>query len=434
VSYLPRVADLLKRFKKNQFWKNITIIAGGTAFAQAMSVLFSPIITRLYLPGQYGVLSTYNAVLGLLAISATLDYQKAIPIADDDEKAMNLVVLSMFVLTITTFVILVAFIFFGEFFLELLDAHSLLSYRFFIPLGVFFTGTYQVLLHWGLRFRDYRSITRTKFSQSIISNITKIVFGVLHWGPVGLILGAILGQSGGITTLGIPVIRNRVLLHTVTPKQIGVLAKRYKNFPLYSAPSNYVYTAAANLLILFLASLYGSTVTGLFGLANSIVNLPIGLIGNSVAQVFYSEMARIGRDNPLEIKRQAINLVKKLAILALIPFLILFLIGPSLFAFIFGNQWYDSGIYARLISVMAFFHFIILPLGRVLEILERQKEGLFLNIFRLVLLLLLLFIVKYLNLSSYQMIGLYSILMAIMYVVLFIVVVRTINHEIQKMQ
>lgn len=84
---------------KSKFAKNIALVAGGTAFAQLIGVVFSPIITRIYLPEEYGVLTVYASVLAIISISASLDYQLAIPIADDDEKAINLLALSTIVLT-----------------------------------------------------------------------------------------------------------------------------------------------------------------------------------------------------------------------------------------------------------------------------------------------------------------------------------------------
>ena len=44
----------------------------------------------------------------------------------------------------------------------------------------------------------------------------------------------------------------------------------------------------------------------------------------------------------------------------------------------FGNQWYEAGEYASVLSVMVYFHLLILPVGRLLEILELQKYGYFL--------------------------------------------------------
>lgn len=423
---------LRNKIGKSRFGKNITLIAGGTAFAQVFSIVFSPIITRIYPPEQYGILTAYSAVLGILAISASFDYQKAIPIAEDDNKAINILVLSVFFLSSTVLLIVVLLALFGDYFLSLLNGQALSSYKYLIPFGVFSAGIYDIVLQWGFRDRNYKVITRTKISQSLAANITKLFLGLMKLGPIGLILGVIIGQSAGISSLASPVIKKKELLSAISLKRLKHVLKRYKNFPLYSAPSNYVYTAGNNIPIVLLTSLFGSSVTGLFGLANSIIRLPMDLIGASVSQVFYSEAANIGRANPREIKRLAVKLIKKLAIIALVPLTTLLIFGPWLFSFVFGTQWYEAGIYARILSVMVYFHFIILPIGRILEVFERQREGLLFNIVRLGMVLSAFFIAKIFNLNSYQTVVLYSLSNSITYIALLVMVVKIMNVEIKN--
>lgn len=420
-----------KQIRESKFGKSIALIAGGTAFAQALGILFSPIITRIYPPEQYGVLTSYSAVLGLLAISASLDYQKAIPIAEDDEKAINLLVLSFLSLLAVGTIVLIGFTLFGDYILRLFDNEILSSYKYFIPFGVFFVGAYNIVLQWAFRDRNYKSVMRTKISRSIASNITKVILGLMKLGPIGLILGFIIGQSAGITSLAAPVIKKKELLAAVNLKQLKYVLKRYKKFPIYSAPSNYIHTAGNNIPIVLLASWFGSSATGLFGLANTIVRLPMGLIGSSVAQVFYSETAKIGKTDPIRIKSSALNLIKKLAFIAFIPIIIILLFGPWLFSVVFGSQWYEAGIYARSISVMVYFDFVVSPLGRILEVFERQREGFLFNSVRLGMVLVAFFLAKTFRLNSYGTVMLYSIISAIIYILLFFMVKKIMNLEIK---
>lgn len=427
------ISILSKKISKNKFLKNILLIAGGTAFAQVLGIIFSPIITRIYPPEQYGVLTAYTAVLGLIVISASLDYQKAIPIAEDDNKAVNLLVLSLIsLISVVVFVIILLYLW-GDFFLGILHSEALFSYKYLIPVGVLFAGLYNIVLEWGFRARNYNVITRTKVSQSITSNLIKIGLGILNIGPIGLIIGTITGQSAGITSLSIPLLKKRSCFGSVSFRSLKYVLKRYKKFPLYSAPSNYVYTASNHLPVILLVSLFDSTITGFFGLAKSITYLPISLIGNSISQVFYSESAHLGNESPKEIKKLSVKLMKKIAMVAIIPLLVLLFFGPVLFSFVFGKEWYEAGVYARLLSIMVYFHFIITPIGRVLEIFERQREGLVLNIVRLGLVVGVFSISKIMGFSSYVTVGLYSISNAVTYIILLILVLRILDNEIKSL-
>jgi O-antigen/teichoic acid export membrane protein len=178
--------------------------------------------------------------------------------------------------------------------------------------------------------------------------------------------------------------------------------------------------------------LFGSAITGLFGLANSIIQLPMNLIGNSVAQVFYSEAANIGKTNPIKIKSLSVKLIKKLALIALVPLITLLLFGPWLFSFVFGAEWYDAGVYARILSVVVYFHFITLPIGRILEIFERQREGLIFNSIRLIMVLSVFFVANRFDFTSYQTVALYSFSNSITYIALLVMVIKIMNQEIKK--
>lgn len=426
------ISTIQKKLEKNGLLKNITLIAGGTALAQVLSIIFSPIITRIYPPEQYGILTAYSAVLGLLAISASFDYQKAIPIAEDENEAINLFALSLCFLLLVAIVLSLLLAIFSNSFLDLLDSKVLSSYKYLIPIGVLFTGTYNIALQWGFRDRNYKVITRTKISQSITSNATKVILGLIKSGPIGLILGVILGESAGITSLVSPIIKKKNLKAEMNFQRLKQVLIKYKNFPLYSAPSNYVYTAGNNLPTVFLLSFFGTSVAGLFGLANSMTSLPMNLIGNSVSQVFYSEAASIGKKDPAKIKSLAVRLIRKIAVIALIPFLALLIFGPWLFSFVFGSEWYDAGVYSQILSFMVYFHFIIYPIGRILEIFERQREGLLLNIIRLGLIFIVFAVAKSMDLNSYQTLSLYSLSNSITYIALLVIVMKVLDNEIKK--
>lgn len=423
---------LYKKLFKSNFARNIALIAGSTAFAQVMGVLFLPMVTRIYPPEQYGVLTVYTAVLELLAVSASLDYQKAIPIAEDDEKAVNLVVLSIVILSIVVASITIVLALWGDTFLAILNSQVLTSYKYLIPVGIFFVAMYNIFLQWAFRARNYKLITKTKINQSIASNLLKVFLGWLKIGPIGLIFGTIIGQSAGIITLSLPLILNKRLVKSVSFVEIMRMRRRYIKFPLYLAPSNYVYTAANQLPVIFLITFFDSSVVGLFGLANSVLNMPLDLIGNSIAQVFYAEMAKIGKDNPIKIRTLSFSLLKKLAVIGLFPLITILLFGSRIFSFIFGYQWHDASIYAGIISFMVYFHFLILPLGRILEIFERQREGLILNIVRLLLILLVFGVAKYLKLNSFTTITMYAILTSISYILSLFMVFIIMNSEIEN--
>ncbi|HHY80204.1 MAG TPA: oligosaccharide flippase family protein [Thermoanaerobacter sp.] len=409
------------------------MVSASTAFAQLMSAFFSPIITRIYSPEEYGILTLYTSILGLMAIMSSLKYEWGMPIAENDEKAVNVMALSFIVLFIFSATIYITFYFFDKPILALLNATKLSNYRGLIPIGVLFAGSYTIFLQWAYRNKDFRSISKTKLAQSITGNVATVILGWLGAGPVGLILGQILRQGAGISTLSRPFFKNsKHLLKNLDKSQILWCAGRYKNFPIYSAPSQLLNTAGIQLPVFFISSLYGSQVLGLYGLANSVVNLPMVLMGQSIGDVFYAETASVGKLNPDRVKGLSDKLFKKLVLIGLVPLVILLFFGPFLFSFVFGYRWHDAGEYAQILAFLVFARFIFTPISRIYSVFEKQKQAFMLDLLRVILVFIAFGISDYFNLSSYLAVGLYSAAMSIVYLVTYLLAQNILKKEIKQ--
>lgn len=340
---------------------------------------------------------------------------------------MCIYIILIFVGILSTFTFLL-----GNNLLNLFNAEELSEYKWLIPIGVLFVSFYRILSKWAFRERNYYAISKTKVNQSLFSNSTKIGFGLLQFGPIGLIIGQIIGSSAGVITLGRPILKKRYLFKNITINNLKWVAKRYMKFPIYSTPSTFFNTAGLQIPILFLTSLFGPSVVGFYGLAMSIVNLPMKLIGDSVGDVFYGEAANIGRSDPKRIKQLSKNIIKKLFFIGLIPLFTLIFFGPFLFSFVFGENWYIAGEFARIISVLVFFRLMFTPIGEVFSVYEKLKTALLLDILRVSLVIVSFVTSIILSLNSYWTIGLYSAAMSIIYILTFIIAQRILNNEIKE--
>src|SRR5690625_1762348 len=110
------------------------MIAGGTAFAQLLTLLLSPIVTRIYSPEEYGVLTTFTAILGILSLAA-FKYEVAIPITKNEKIAINLLVLCLIVLSLFVIGLTIIILFFGEDLLKIFNFQPMHNFRYLIPLG-----------------------------------------------------------------------------------------------------------------------------------------------------------------------------------------------------------------------------------------------------------------------------------------------------------
>src|SRR5690625_1999128 len=86
---------MIKRLLNNSFARNVALVATVTAGAQAITMAFSPIITRLYAPEACGLLGTFTATLAILTPIAALTYPIDVVLPKKDDDARSIAKLSL---------------------------------------------------------------------------------------------------------------------------------------------------------------------------------------------------------------------------------------------------------------------------------------------------------------------------------------------------
>ena len=69
LKFIKKISNFITN---SPFTKNVLTLAGGTGFAQIITIFTAPIITRIYSPSDYGILGLYMMVTGLVASFATM--------------------------------------------------------------------------------------------------------------------------------------------------------------------------------------------------------------------------------------------------------------------------------------------------------------------------------------------------------------------------
>jgi len=409
------------KLKNNILYRNIAIVAGGNIAARLIGIVTTPIITRLYSPENYGVYSIFVSIFGIIGPLSTLRYSVTIPIAENEDSADDILKLCFFITSVLSLLLFFIVSLFRDSISRYYDSENLKPFLWLIPVVFFFTGIYEALINRTLRQKQFRIITRTKLNQSISSSVIKIGLGTIKIGPWGLFLGQIAQEAAGIGTLFSRLLKARpTIFKSFSWDNIRNVAKRYKNFPLVQSWSQLLLALSSQLPVLLLATLYGPKAAGIFGLANSMVNLPMDLIGQSVAQVYYAEISKYGKDNLPRIYSFSLSISKKLLMFGMIPTIFLILFGPQLFLIVFGKEWHEAGRYAQLLSIYSLFRFISSPIMNCLNVLEKQALQLMFNILRVIVLLLAFYISYKLKMTINKTVFLYSIINAILYLIILV--------------
>ena len=134
-------------------------------------------------------------------------------------------------------------------------------------------------------------------------------------------------------------------------------------------------TAGAQLPALLFAALFSPVAAGLFhaGKPGPAVADVRDRLRNR-ARVFRQRLRkRIAREN---IAPLVADLYARLCHIGMPPTLVLILVGPDLFAWVFGAEWRQAGEFAQWMAPWFFLGFVSSPLSTLFTIFEREGQGL----------------------------------------------------------
>lgn len=355
------------------FFRRVTVLAGGTAIGQAIVVISAPLLTRLYLPSDFGVLTVYVSLLSFLLGIASWRYHMAIPMAETDQGAASLVVLCFALLLGMAAVLAIIVVILGPRIVLWAQAPKLKPFLWLLPLSFLGAGAFQILTAWSVRTDAFGLLARSKLNQSVGQVVTQIAFSLITRGPMGLLVGDAFGRMGGSISLSRSMWRH---LHehfrAVNIQSVMEIGSRYRRFPLISSGASFLSTSGEQMPTLLLASFYGPTVVGWFGLVQRMLSVSFLLIASAVGTVYLSESAKLSHDNPERLLQLYWKTASRSLLLASIIAAAVILITPFLFGPIFGPQWVGATRFAQLLAIPAGLQFANRAVSSTTIVLERQ--------------------------------------------------------------
>jgi len=361
--------------RRSEFIEHVATLAGGTGFAQLIPLLVAPLLTRLYTPGEYGILSLYVSTCAIISVVSTGRYELAILLPPKYIDADRLTLLSSglaLITGITTFFIFVILI---KPISHILFPGFNLNWFYVAPLTIISLGIYQSFSYRLNRDKEYKTIAGSKIVKNTFTGIGQVGLGFLGIGSWGLIIGKILGEISASGYLGRKIRTITGKFSTLWSKpDIKKLAKEHLNFPKFNAFHALTTTVSANLPILILTSFFGTSTAGLFGLSMRICYAPVSILAASIGQVFSRKISEIHKETG-DITRFTFKTLLSLTFLGLIPFLILLIFAPRLFSFVFGQQWKIAGIFSQYLTSWYFLSFLVSPIMYIPMMLGKQKKA-----------------------------------------------------------
>lgn len=383
-SVLRRTRTRLSRVVSSGSVRNVSVLVGGTVFAQALTVLILPFLTRLYSPADFAVLAVYSSILGIFSAIACLRLEIAIPIPEDDEEAANLLFLALSINSTTAVLIGSVISVYSDSLVQLIGQPGIKPYLWLLPFGVWLSGAYAALQYWSTRHKQFRLIATTRISQASTSAAVQLSCGWAGFAPFGLLLGQLINSGAGVLRLSADAWRrHRKVMQSIRITTMLRALRRYERFPKYSTIEALADSANLQLPVLIVASLAAGPEAGFLLLAIRVMAAPIGLVGRSISQVYLSRAPEERRQGNL--RSFTFNILSGLIKTGAGPLLFLGIISPIAFPIVFGSEWTRAGEIVSWMTPCFVIQFLVTPVSMILHITENQKAALFLQVAGLVI-------------------------------------------------
>jgi len=345
---------------------SVALLGGGTALGQGLTVIVTPIITRLYNPSDLGLAGILIAFVGFASVGVGLCYELAIVSARNQREADSILMAALLFCIPTSIVAGVLML--------VMIRRNILSFEMLptwsVPLavlGLIFIGVFTSLRYWFIRKADFSSVGSALIAQGAGRATVSVALGFGHAGWVGLLLAELSGRALGIGRMMREV--GPHLVKILVPLDLGFYGhtlRRNWKFPVIVLPSSLIDSMSTALPVTVISWLFGAAAAGEFVLVNRVARLPAGLIAASVADVFHSHISRVFMGDPAQVRPTLWRAAKKLGLISGAIYLPLAVLGPFAFGVIFGRSWSNAGIIMTILSPAMFVSTIVSPLSRAL--------------------------------------------------------------------
>lgn len=353
----------------DRFWRHVGVVLSGTVLAQAIPLLGSLLIARLYLPADFGLFSTWLGLAQLGAVAMTGRYEMALAL-EPDGAPRRVAVLATFA-TAGFAVILLTFVvgsLYGFGLLPKIPGGLLASW---VPAATLLCAT-QIWQAWAAAEGRYRELGILRVGQALAVTALQVVAGTFDASAETLAWAQVGGLSIGVVLAAwyLPLSVKPVFGGNLLPAMRGFQRRHYR-FPLLSLPADSVNTAAAQLPLLIVASRFDADTAGWLAMAMRALGAPISLLGAAVLDVFRRHAAQGWRENG-NCRFEYMRTFWVLAGAATLVALCLVITAEPLFALVFGERWRTAGTVALWMLPMFTLRFVASPLSYMFYLAEKQ--------------------------------------------------------------
>ena len=330
---------------KSEFSRNVLTLMTGTTIAQAIPIIISPILTRMYTPEDFGKYAVFLSIILILSPIATLRYEQAIMLPNKSKDALALFHGSFYILLFMTLFITLFLILINSY----LSLDSILI--FILPFAIFITGFININLAYLNRKKNYKKISHVMIGTSLSNSALNLIIGFIFHSHIILSVNIFISKLISIRYIMKDFLK--YIKIKVSPKNIYSSLKEYNDMLKFSTPEVIVGTINSQSIILFLTYFFDPILAGGYFLIQRIFGTPISVFSTSFSKVFFKEFT-VSKNR----KKLLINTWLKLLLFTFPLTLLLYIYMYDIIILVFGIQWKFSAEIAQLLLPLFAVNFI----------------------------------------------------------------------------
>ena len=365
------------------FYHHVLQLIIGTSAGQIIVFLFAPILTRWFTPEQFSTLEQFTMLLNILVVLVTGKYEFAILHPKKEIEARRVMMLSIVLSIIVSILLTIITILFSGEIAHYYQNEQLQSCLWMLGPAILGSALFNITFFWLNRNKKYIQLGLTKAIHGGLAEPIKWLAAIREWGTHGLIISTTIGYlMGSIYCLFLLFKDQPISRKDFEVEPLIIVAKQYKNYPLYSIWSSLLNRSAQWAHVGIFAHFYGLAAIGLMALCRRILFTPLNLIGNSFSQVFFQQISEM--EILTEIKNLYHRYLFRFLWIAAAMTGLVFLLPDDSMAWIFGEPWRDSIYYLRILSIWYSLNFVISALSSITLRIQMQGISLLLDILHFV--------------------------------------------------
>ncbi|WP_339808605.1 oligosaccharide flippase family protein [Paenibacillus sp. FSL R7-0337] len=417
-----------KGFYKSDFLKSIIQLTTGSLLAQLITIVVSPISTRLYTPEQLGIYSLILTITSVFGPIICGKYDLAIVSAKSEKEVANLILSSAIFALIFSFIISIGYSVYLNNNITIVNEVGVYAYVIILILLV--NGLINIASSYNNRQKEYKIISSVYVTRSFFQNIGLIFFGLLKLGTVGLLISQLVGSVFGLKKQTKSLYGNKEIFKSVKLHDIKGEMIKHINQPLYSMPAHFVNSSSYSILNFFITGLFGMEVFGYYSMSYRMLGLPLSLVSSNVSKVFFQRAYQEKIDTG-SFRRTLKNTTLFLFALSVPMVLFLMFFSPQIFKFVFGEKWYMSGVYVKILAPMFGIRLIVSALTPAVIIAGKQKIELLIQLLFCITSIIMFFICKIINTEIYIFLKLISISYSFIYVLFYLLIYKISRDKVE---